>query len=120
MAWLENRRGSRGDLCRSAPEHSFFQQLERISADDIARYQQLLQRLQSRAEADVSEAEAHAIVRLSLHYIEPRYRFGVLTREIMDAVVAVRDEFYANLPKQLRDRIERYDPHRYMSAGDAA
>lgn len=98
------------------PEHSFFQQLERITADDIARYQQLLQRLQSRADAEVSEADAHSIVRLSLHYIEPRYRFGVLTREIMDAVVAVRDEFYANLPKQLRDRIERYDPHRYMSA----
>lgn len=98
------------------PEHPFFQQLERITADDIASYQLLLQRLQSRTGTGLAEDEARSIVRLSLHYIEPRYRFGVLTQDIMDAVVAARDKIYANLPANLRDRIERYDPHRYMAA----
>lgn len=98
------------------PEHPFFQQLERITPDDIAQYQQLLQRMQSRGDATMSEEEARSIVRLSLHYIEPRFRFGVLTQDIMDAVVAARDNFYANLPTELQDRVERYDPHRYMAA----
>ncbi len=82
----------------------------------FASYQLLLQRLQSRTGTGLAEDEARSIVRLSLHYIEPRYRFGVLTQDIMDAVVAARDKFYANLPANLRDRIERYDPHRYMAA----
>jgi putative ABC transport system ATP-binding protein len=65
---------------------------------------------------EVRESDRKAIVRLSLYYIEPRYRFGVLSEEIMDQIVAARDLFYAKLPMALRDRIERYDPHRYMGA----
>ncbi len=98
------------------PEHPFYQQLGRITADDITVYQQILQRQQSRANVAPSEEERRALVRLSLQYIEPRYRFGVLTPSVKDAVVAARDSFYQNLPAHLRDRIERYDPHRYMAA----
>jgi putative ABC transport system ATP-binding protein len=98
------------------PDHPFFQQLDRITAEDITYYQQLLLRQQARGNQTPTDDEARAVVRLSLHYIEPRYRFGVLTQEIQDAVVAARDQFYASLPPELHDRIERYDPHRYMAA----
>ncbi|WP_137129152.1 ABC transporter transmembrane domain-containing protein [Rhizobium sp. FY34] len=98
------------------PEHPFYQQLERITAADIAFYQQILQRRQARAGQADTEEDRRAVVRLSLHYVEPRYRLGVLTQEIMDAVVSARDLFYLNLPAELRNRIERYDPHRYMAA----
>jgi putative ABC transport system ATP-binding protein len=98
------------------PEHPFFQQLQNINADDIAGYQQFLQKRKARAQQPVTEEEHRSIVRLSLYYIEPRYRFGVLTPEIMNQVVAARDLFYENLPADLRDRVERYDPHRYMAA----
>jgi putative ABC transport system ATP-binding protein len=98
------------------PEHPFYQQLERITAEDIAFYQQMLQRREARGAQAESEEDRRAVVRLGLHYIEPRYRLGVLTQEIMDAVVAARDLFYQNLPVELRDSIERYDPHRYMAA----
>ncbi|TRL34365.1 ABC transporter transmembrane domain-containing protein [Rhizobium straminoryzae] len=98
------------------PEHPFFQQLDRLSAEDILIYQQLLQKRKTRAGQTLTEDERRSIVRLSLHYIEPRYRFGVLTPQIMDQVVAARDLFYENLPADLRDRVERYDPHRYMAA----
>lgn len=98
------------------PEHPFYQQLERITAADIAFYQQILQRRQARAGQADTEEDMRAVVRLSLHYVEPRYRLGVLTQDIMDAVVSARDLFYLNLPAELRSRIERYDPHRYMAA----
>jgi putative ABC transport system ATP-binding protein len=98
------------------PEHPLFQQLEHITAEDIAFYQQFMQRIRRRRNYEITESDRRAIVKLSLYYIEPRYRFGVLTKDIMDQIVAARDLFYANLPVELRDRIERYDPHRYMGA----
>ncbi|MCO5732347.1 ABC transporter transmembrane domain-containing protein [Rhizobium sp. SSA_523] len=98
------------------PDHPFFQQLDRITSDDIAFYQQFLQRQQARSAGDVSREERGEILRLSLHYIEPRYRLGVLTPEAMEAIVAARDRFYEHLPADLRSRVERYDPHRYMAA----
>ncbi len=98
------------------PDHPLFQQLEHITVEDIAYYQQFMQKRRRKPGLIVSETERKAIVKLSLYYIEPRYRFGVLSREIMDQIVAARDLFYANLPMKLRDRIERYDPHRYMGA----
>ncbi|MDO1582928.1 ABC transporter transmembrane domain-containing protein [Rhizobium oryzicola] len=99
------------------PDHPFFQQLQNLTAEDIAGYQQFLQkRKQAKGKAQITEEERRSILRLSLFYIEPRYRFGVLTRDIMDKVVAARDLFYTNLPAHLRDSVERYDPHRYMAA----
>jgi putative ABC transport system ATP-binding protein len=97
------------------PEHPLFQQLEHITTDDVAFYQQFMKKRASSRVSPVTENDRKAIVRLSLYYIEPRYRFGVMTRDIMDQIVAARDLFYANLPPELRDRIERYDPHRYMA-----
>ncbi|SEH23880.1 ABC transporter transmembrane domain-containing protein [Rhizobium sp. NFR12] len=98
------------------PEHPLFQQLEHITTDDIAFYEQLLKRKRSRRDFKPSEDDRRAVVKLSLYYIEPRYRFGVLTAEIMNQIVATRDIFYANLPASLRSRIERYDPHKYMGS----
>jgi putative ABC transport system ATP-binding protein len=98
------------------PEHPLFQQLEHITVDDIAYYQQFIQKRRRKPGIAVTESDRKAIVKLSLYYIEPRYRFGILTQQIMDQIVAARDLFYANLPAELRDRIERYDPHRYMGS----
>ncbi|RWX77264.1 ABC transporter ATP-binding protein [Neorhizobium lilium] len=98
------------------PEHPLFQQMEHITVDDIGFYQQFMQKRRRKPGLAVSENERKAIVKLSLYYIEPRYRFGVLSKDIMDQIVAARDLFYTNLPAALRDRIERYDPHRYMGA----
>lgn len=53
------------------------------------------------------------IIRLSFLYIEPRHRFGLLTRELMEKIVAVRKEFHAGLPDNLKDALEPYDPARY-------
>jgi putative ABC transport system ATP-binding protein len=97
------------------PEHPLFQQLDHLTADDIAFYTQFMQKRRRKPDLGASETERRAVVKLSLYYIEPRYRFGVLSKDIMDQIVAARDLFYANLPVELRDRIERYDPHRYMS-----
>lgn len=98
------------------PDHPFFQQLTFMTADDIPQYQLLLQRLKGRPFDDVSPEDRGRIIRLSFLYIEPRHRFGLLTPEIMQRVVEVRKEFHANLPDELKDSIEAYDPTRFTAS----
>lgn len=98
------------------PEHPFFQQLNVLTADDVIHYEQILQRLQSRGKPMPTEDEQRAMIRLSFNYVEPRYRLGILTNEVMETIVNSRDRFHDNLSPELRHSIERYDPHRYMAS----
>ncbi len=62
------------------PDHPFFQQLAFMPPEDIPEYQQLLQKLRGRPFEQVSDEDASKIIKLSFAYIEPRHRFGLLTR----------------------------------------
>jgi len=97
-------------------DHPFFQQLTFMTADDIPAYQLLLQKLDGTASAP-SEDDRAAMIRLSFDYIEPRHRFGLLTADLMAAIVAFRAVFLGALPDDLRQGIEPYDPDRYIVSG---
>ena len=64
----------------------------------------------------MSDEDAAKIIKLSFAYIEPRHRFGLLTPELMDKIVAARNRFYENLPETLAGAIERYDPEKYTAS----
>ena len=98
------------------PDHPFFQQLTFMSADDLPYYQATLQKLKGRGYDAASEDERSSIIRLSALYVEPRHRFGLLTRELMEKIVDVRHQFYDGMPEELKDAIERYDPERYVAS----
>lgn len=98
------------------PDHPFFQQLAFMTPEEIPTYETLLQRLKNRPYEAVSESDRAMIVTLSFAYIEPRHRFGLLTEELMGKIVAARSRFYENLPPELQDAIERYDPAKYIAA----
>ncbi|GLS35777.1 hypothetical protein GCM10010869_13660 [Mesorhizobium tianshanense] len=98
------------------PDHQFFQQLAFMSAEEIPIYETLLQRLKNRPHEAVSESDRAMIVTLSFAYIEPRHRFGLLSDDLMSKIVAARNRFYENLPPELQNAIERYDPAKYIAA----
>ncbi len=98
------------------PDHPFFQQLSFMKADDIPAYQMLLQKLDTGGQT-LTEDERSLMIRLSFDYIEPRYRFGLLTPELMTEIVDFRADFHGNLPPDLKDAIEMYDPDQYMTSG---
>ncbi|MEI5678395.1 MULTISPECIES: ABC transporter ATP-binding protein [unclassified Mesorhizobium] len=98
------------------PDHPFFQQLAFMTPEEIPAYETLLQRLKNRPYEAVSESDRAMIVTLSFAYIEPRHRFGLLTEELMGKIVAARSRFYENLPPELQNAIERYDPAKYIAA----
>jgi len=102
-----------GDL---PPDHPFFQQLGFMTAEEIPTYEALLQKLAGRPYESVQRDERVKIIALSFAYIEPRYRFGLLTDAIMQRVVDARQRFYAELPAALKGAIEPYDPEKYTAA----
>lgn len=115
FAIAENAVDLFGDL---PPDHPFFQQLTFMTADEVPEYQQLLQRLRGKRFEDIADDDRVQIIRLTFFYIEPRHRFGLLTRELMARIVEARHEFYAGLPEDLAGALERYDPHKFMLAAN--
>ncbi len=97
------------------PDHPFFRQLTFMSADDMPGYQALLTRLANAPKSRTAE-DYSRMIRLSFDYIEPRFRFGLLTDALMAEIVTVRQAFHAGLPDDLKDGIERYDPDRYLAS----
>jgi len=98
------------------PDHPFFQQLNFMTAEDIPDFQALLAKIQSRGSAAVSIEERSRFIALSFAYIEPRQRFGILTSTLMLGIVAARSTFRKNLPPDLANRIEPYDPEQFNTA----
>lgn len=102
-----------GDL---PPDHPFFQQLGFMTAEELPAYEALLQKLNAKPFESVSAADRARIIALSFAYIEPRYRFGLLTDGIIAQVLDARRRFHAGLPANLKGAIEPYDPSTYTAA----
>ncbi len=98
------------------PDHPFFQQLTFMKPDDIPTYAILLNTLDKSA-TNLSDADRAMMIRLSFDYIEPRYRFGLLTPAMMVQIVEFRTAFHDALPANLKEAIELYDPTQYMVSG---
>lgn len=98
------------------PDHPFFQQLTFMTSDDIPAYQALLQKLKGKSFKDATDDEKANIIKLSFAYVEPRHRFGLLTDELMQTIVAARQDFHDNMPEDMRESFERYDPERYIAS----
>ncbi|MBW6422401.1 ABC transporter ATP-binding protein [Rhizobium sp. XQZ8] len=97
------------------PDHPFFNQVPFLTADAVIEYQQILKKLGTKLSHALSEPEQRSMIRLTLGYIEPRYRLGVLQKDLQDAIVEDRQGFYEQLPPHLQAMIERYDQGKYMS-----
>jgi putative ABC transport system ATP-binding protein len=98
------------------PDHPFFRQLTFMSADDIPAYEALLQKLQNTPFEEASPADRTSIIRLSFSYVEPRHRFGLLTQDLMAQIVTAREAFYADIPADLAERIERHDAEQFTAS----
>ncbi|PZQ96605.1 MAG: hypothetical protein DI533_13445 [Cereibacter sphaeroides] len=99
------------------PDHPFFERLSYMSADDIPRFQAMVQRLRNHDYEKASPEDRLAMMQLSFLYVEPQHRFGVLSDDLMKKIVEVREAFHEGIPEHLDPLFERYDPDSYLSAG---
>ena len=114
-AWRSpNRRSS--CLADLPPDHPFFQQLAFMTRRRDTRLRIACCKAQGPAVRGGFEDDRAQIITLSFAYIEPRHRFGLLSEELMGKIVAARNRFYEDLPPELQNAIERYDPAKYTAA----
>ena len=104
-----------GDL---PPDHPFFQQLTFMPAERVPEFQALLPKLQGRDYASVSDESRSKIIALSLGYIEPRHRFGLLDSALAARIVAARAPIREAMPREIKDSIQPYDSAQYNVAAN--
>ena len=104
------------EIFRGVPaDHFLFQRFSFIQAADLPAYQEMLGRLDAGGNASLDSAlmrpeDLERLVSLAFLYVEPQHRLGLLTQEIETRILALRTAISANMPAQLRERIEVYDP----------
>ena len=72
-------------------------------------------RIDNAAKTEAAEDRGR-MIRLSFDYVEPRFRFGLLTDALMAEIVAFRQPFYEDLPEDMKGGIERYDPESFLAS----
>ncbi len=95
------------------PGHPFFEQFSFVSADDLPRAQQLLNRVQRAGLDKAAPDDQQRLVAITFPYIEARHRLGLIDAELEAKILAARRAFAETLPEEFQDSIEFYDPERY-------
>lgn len=95
------------------PGHPFFEQFSFVSADDLPRAQQLLNRVQRAGLDKATPDDQQRLIAITFPYIEARHRLGLIDAELEANILAARRTFAETLPDKFRDDIEFYDPERY-------
>jgi putative ABC transport system ATP-binding protein len=106
------------------PGHPLFEQFSFIGADELPDYQAILSRRAGRARGEPGGRFALVplplattrLIALSLGYIEPRHRLGLLDEPLMQRIVAARASVRALLVRSHHPGVAFYDPGRVCAA----
>ncbi len=90
--------------------HSLFERFSFISADELPQFEMLVQRWKSRRRSDETASDRDRLIRLSLLYIEPRHRLGLISEQLQNDILAARASFRKMVPPDLQSAVEFYDP----------
>lgn len=97
--------------------HPLFERFSMIRSSDLEFYSDLLdERRTNGALAPMSEEATDKLIELALSYIEPRHRLGLVTPELEERILRVRNSFKNYLPHDYANEIEFYDPDLFMAA----
>ncbi len=98
------------------PGHEFFAQYSFINQDDLPQFQAILKRVGEVGLKGLAAEERQALLALPFKLIAARHRLGLIDESFEARVIEARRHFAANLPEDLRDAVEFFDPERYNAA----
>ena len=96
--------------------HEFFEQYSFIGSDELPDYQQLVARTAAQAPTDMRPEDRLRLRSLVLKLIPARHRLGLITDEIREKVLNARKLFADNLPDNMKNAVEFFDPETYNGA----
>ncbi|MFO1169935.1 MAG: ABC transporter ATP-binding protein, partial [Hyphomicrobiaceae bacterium] len=95
------------------PNHPFFEQLSFMGAEELPDYRALTGRVASQSPEAMTAEDRAKLMRLTLSYIEPQHRLGLLDEalegRIVEARIVLRQELGAGV-------VDFYDPEVYNGA----
>ncbi len=97
------------------PGHEFFEQFSFINAHDLPEFSAILAALDSGGKA-LSPEQRTKLLSLPFKLIAARHRLGVLDEKMQQRLLEARRVLHVDLPAQMRDQIEFFDPARYNAA----
>ena len=100
--------------CR--PGHEFFGQYSFINQDDLPQFEAILKRVGEVGLKGLAAEDSRALLALTFMLIATRHRLGLIDEGFEARVIEARRYFAENLPPELRDAVEFFDPARYNDA----
>jgi putative ABC transport system ATP-binding protein len=98
------------------PGHEFFAQYSFINQDELPQFEAILKRVGEQGLKGLAPDDSRALLALPFKLIAARHRLGLIDEGFEARVIEARGYFAANLPEELRDAVEFFDPERYNSA----
>ena len=98
------------------PGHDFFEQYSFISSDDLPEFQTLLTRAERGPLSELDEADRNRLMSLPFKIIPAQHRLGLIDGPMQERLLRARQIFADELPADLADAVEFFDPKRYNTA----
>ena len=98
------------------PDHELFQQFSFISAEDLPDVQALVTRVDRDELATLGAEDRQRLLSLPFMLIPARHRLGLINEEVRPKLIEARAAFFDELPDDLKDAVEFFDPDTYNSA----
>ena len=85
--------------------------------EDMEAFRALIELAQARGDvAELDDAAVNRLVSLTLQYIEPQHRLGIIDAPLKQRLLRARKSFRRFLPREYQASIEFYDPARFNTA----
>jgi putative ABC transport system ATP-binding protein len=99
------------------PGHPLYERYSFIRADEMEHYQRLIDAVrQPGGRAHLSPGARTRLIALAFGYIEPRHRLNLLNDTFNERILRARASLMRHLPQEYAQRIEFYDPAKFMMA----
>lgn len=102
-----------GDL---SPDNPLLESMDLMSPEEIEAYRDVLRRLDRGNGKAPEDEDRRALMRLSLGYVEPRHRLGLLDDNARRAILSAREAFRSRLPESLAEAVHFHRPDTVNSA----
>ncbi|MEI4471238.1 ABC transporter transmembrane domain-containing protein [Frigidibacter sp. MR17.24] len=103
------------DMFRGLEDNpDLLQWLTYMSPEELPMYEQLLARVDRGSFIVAQNDDRRTLIKLAFSYVEPRYRFGLLTEELRGKIIAARHRLHRKMPPELQPLIQPYEPDTYL------
>ncbi|MGH1484288.1 MAG: ABC transporter transmembrane domain-containing protein [Geminicoccales bacterium] len=97
------------------PDHDYFRQFSFISAEDLPDYRTLVGRVGANQLESLSDEDRQRLTALTFKLIPARHRLDLVDEDLQAKIVQARQLFREQLPADLVDAVDFFDPDRYTA-----